>query len=362
MGHKNAPLTPEGRKRLIERIQTGRPISHVAAEAGISRANLAKWYARWQQFGDAGLIDHSSRPGRSPAATDDSIVQMIVTLRRAEKWGPARIAATLKKGGVEVSAATVHRVLQRQGISRLKDMDPPTGETARAVVRYEHEAAGDMLHVDVKKIGKIPTGGGWRIHGVGTDEHRASRRKGQGTGRIGYTYLHTAIDDHSRLAYTEALDDEKGATAAAFWLRAVTFFAAHGVTPIHRVLTDNGSCYRSRHWAAALAATGTRHKRTQPYRPQTNGKVERFNGTLAREWAYVRPYGSEQERRDALMPFLNYYNHERPHSALGQDVPASRVPGRDFRLSVTPVEAAPRDLLQVDGQMSLDDLLVDPTS
>lgn len=363
MGHKNAPLTPEGRKRLIERILTGRPISHVAAEAGISRANLAKWYARWQQFGDAGLIDHSSRPGRSPSITDDAVVQMIVTLRRAEKWGPARIAATLNRGGIDISQATVHRVLVREGLNRLKDLDPPTGEVARAVVRYEHEAAGDLVHVDVKKIGKIPTGGGWRIHGQGSEKHRASKRKGEGTGRrIGFTYLHAAVDDHSRLAYTEALEDEKGATAAAFWLRAVTFFAEHGVTPIHRVLSDNGSCYRSRAFAAALAATGTKHKRTRPYTPRTNGKVERFNGTLAREWAYVRAYQSEQERRDALMPFLNYYNHERPHSALGQDVPASRVPGRTFRLSVTPVEAAPRDVLQIDGQMSLDDLFVDPTS
>lgn len=182
-------------------------------------------------------------------------------------------------------------------MGRLRDLNPPTGEQLREVIRYEHDRVGDLVHVDVKKLGRIPTGGGWRMHGVGTESARASKRTGPGTGKVGYTYLHSALDDHSRLAYTEALDDEKAITAVAFWHRAVAFFAAHGITPIRRCLTDNGACYRSTTWADALAVTATKHKRTRPYTPRTNGKVERYNGTLSREWAYVRDYTTERERR-----------------------------------------------------------------
>lgn len=271
MGHKNAPLTPEGRKRLCERVDRGRPVAHVAAEAGVSRAVLAKWYSRWQVYGDAGLIDRSSRPGSSPTITPDPVVEMVVALRQAQKWGPDRIAAHLRREGIAIAPATVHRVLTRQGLARLRDMDFPTGAELRKIVRYEHDAPGDMLHVDVKKIGKIPVGGGWRAHGRDTEAARASKRKGSGKGRVGYTYLHTAIDDHSRLAYTEALENEQGTTAAEFWLRAVAFFAGYGVHPIERVLSDNGSCYRSRVWAAALLSTGTVHKRTRPYTPLLTG-------------------------------------------------------------------------------------------
>lgn len=199
------------------------------------------------------------------------------------------------------------------------------------------------MHVDVKKLGKIPTGGGWRAHGRGSAAALASKRVGQGTGRIGYTYLHSAVDDHSRLAYTECLDDEKGPTAAQWWLRAATFYAMHGVTSIQRVLTDNGSCYRSRIWAEALSATGSRHKRTRPYRPATNGKVERFHRTMSNEWAYVREYRSEEERRAALVGFLNEYNHDRPHSALGQKPPSSRVPNREHRITPEDFQTAQSD-------------------
>lgn len=341
MGHSNAPLTPEGRRRLVERVDEGRPIAHVAAEAGISRRCLSKWYSRWKKYGDVGLLDQTSRPDRSPNRTADDVVELIVYLRRTEKWGPARIAATLNKNGVEIAAATVHRVLVREGLSRLRDMDPPTGlELRGAVVRYEHEAAGDMVHLDVKKIGKIPPGGGWRVHGRGTEEALASKRKGKGP-RIGYTYLHSAIDDYSRLAYTEALENEKGDTAAAFWLRAAAFFAEHGIKHVERVLTDNGSCYRSKVFAAALAETDTKHRRTRAYSPKTNGKVERFNGTLAREWAYVRPYDSEEARRAALADFLNFYNHERPHSALGHQPPITRTLGSEFRITHVPDSTPP---------------------
>lgn len=332
-GHANAPLTPTGRRRLCERIDSGRPIAHVAAEAGVSRRCLAKWYARWNEAGEDGLRDRSSAPNRRPGRTPADIEQLVGQLRRATKYGPGRISATLAvEHKLTVAPATVHRILVRQGISRLADLDPPTGEQLRAVLRFEHDQPGSLIHVDVKKLGRIPSGGGWWVHGRGSDGHRASKRRGQGTGAVGYTYLHSAIDDHSRLAYTEPLENEKGVTAADFWLRAVTFLGEHGVT-VRRVLTDNGACYRSRAWARAVDDTGVVHKRTRPYRPQTNGKVERFNGTLAREWAYVCEYDSEAERRAALVDFLNFYNHERPHSALGQLPPSSRVPMRNYRLT-----------------------------
>lgn len=334
MGHPNAPLTPAGRRRLCERVDQGRPIAHVAAEAGISRRCLAKWHARWLVDGEAGLTDRSSAPEHSPARTADDVEDLVEKLRRETKYGAARLAAVIEaEHGIMLAPVTVHRIMVRRGINRVAGLDPPTGDQMRVLLRYEHDAPGAMVHVDVKKLGKIPTGGGWRVHGVGSDEHRASKRKGAGTGRIGYTYLHTAIDDHSRLAYTECLEDEKGTTAADFWLRAATFFAEHGITAIQRCLTDNGSCYRSRAWAAALEQTDTTHKRTRPYTPRTNGKVERFNGTLAREWAYVREYESEAHRRAALVPFLNDYNYVRPHAALGQKPPASRVPLATYRLT-----------------------------
>lgn len=303
-----------------------------------------------------GLLDRSSAPERSPARTDPATEDLVEQLRRATKYGPARIAAEMERDhGIVLAPATVHRILVRRGISRVRDLDPPTGEQMRAILRFEHDAPGSMVHVDVKKLGRIPTGGGWRAHGRGTDQHRASKRVGDGTGRIGYTYLHSAVDDHSRLAYTEPLEDEKGATAADFWLRAATFFAEHGITVIHRCLTDNGSCYRSRAWAAALTQTDTTHKRTQPYTPRTNGKVERFNGTLAREWAYVREYESEAERRMALVDFLNHYNYERPHAAIGHKPPASRVPLATYRLTAEGITDVV--LPQRFEQMSIDDIL-----
>lgn len=281
-------------------------------------------------------------------------MEAILEIRRTEKWGAARIAAHLGGQGVEVSAATVHRTLGRHGLSRLRDMDPPTGEQARKVIRYEHERAGDMIHIDVKKVGRIPKGGGWAVHGRGSEGALASKRKGRGTGRVGNVYLHSAVDDHSRLAYTEVLTDEKGVTAAAFWHRAVVFFASYGITEIRRCLTDNGSCYRSRTWAAALADTGTTHKRTRPYTPKTNGKVERYNGTMAAEWLRRRPYDSEDDRTSALAGFLNYYNHDRPHSALGWLPPVSRVPEPDG-IRVTPQVSGAQPVPEL-GQMALFEL------
>jgi transposase InsO family protein len=265
------------------------------------------------------MADRSSRPHSCPHRTPRRIERRIVKLRVAKRLGPARIGARL---GLRPS--TVHRVLTRYGCVPLAHLDRGSG---RRIRRYEHTAPGDLVHVDVKKLGNIPNGGGWRVVGR-TEGNRNSRTTTtQRSGNhpvIGYSYLHTALDDHSRLAYTEILPDERKDTAAAFWTRAQAFFAAAGIT-VHRVLTDNGACYKSFLWRDTLTAAGITHKRTRPYRPQTNGKVERYHRTLADEWAYARPYHSETERRAALAPWQHMYNHHRGHTALGGLPPASRV-------------------------------------
>ena len=323
MSHRNAPLTPEGRRRLCERVDAGRPICHVAAEAGIARQTLGKWHARWRQDGLAGLQDHSSRPVRCPNQTGQQVEDLVEYLRRSMKLGPVMLVAELADFGVIMHASTVHRILLRRGCSRLADLDV-TGEDLRGgrdKNRYEHPLAGDLVHLDVKKVGRIPIGGGWRVHGKGSIGHRASKR----APRVGYCYLHTAIDDHSRLAYTEALDDEKAVTAAGFWQRAKAFLAAHGIETIRRVLTDNGSCYRARVFNDALG-DGIKHKYTRPYRPQTNGKVERFNRTLSQECLYAQTWESDDERIAALPRFLHRYNYHRPHTALRGFPPVHRTP------------------------------------
>jgi transposase InsO family protein len=270
------------------------------------------------------MSDRSSRPRTSPRRTPARTERRIIKVRVLRRWGPARIAHLLG-----LNPATVHRVLTRYGLARLAHLDRATG---RPVRRYEHPAPGDLVHVDVKKLGNIPDGGGHRVHGraIGRRNSAAHRdparpRKVPGRPNLGYGYLHTAIDDHSRLAYTEILPDERKHTAAAFWQRAQAFFTDAGIT-VRRVLTDNGSAYRSRLWRDTLTAAGIAHKRTRPFRPQTNGKVERYHRTLLDEWAYARPYASETERRAALAPWLHIYNHHRGHTALGGLPPASRVP------------------------------------
>jgi transposase InsO family protein len=319
---------------LCERVDAGRRICHVAAEAGIARATLSRWYARWVTEGEDGLHDRSSRPHRSPQQTPPQVEARVCQLRREHKVGPVQLSARLAADGLTVPASTVHRILVRHGISRLRDLDVGGGDLREPVHRYEYDTAGGLVHVDVKKLGRIPVGGGWRVHGRGSAQHRvgetarhaAARARKKNGAALGYVYLHTAIDDHSRLAYTEELADEKGATAAGFWVRAVRFFARHGITTIDRVLTDNGACYRSVAFAAALALTHTRHKRTRPYRPQTNGKVERYHRTLAREWAYQRAWNSNAERSAALPGFLTRYNYARPHTALAGRPPVTRTP------------------------------------
>ena len=309
--HANARLTPSGRLTMVLRIESGRPVAHVAAEMGISRPTAYKWWHRWNDEGELGLVDRPSRPHGCPHRTSAVVEAQIEELRRTLKLGPARIGYRL---GVPTS--TVHRVLTRLGISRLSWMDRPTG---RVIRRYERDQPGELVHVDIKKLGRIPDGGGWKVLG------RAEGNKnndGHGPRRTGYSFIHSAVDDHSRLAYSEILGDERKETAAGFWIRARAWFAEHDIS-IEEVLTDNGACYRSRIFGEVLG--DIKHRRTRPYRPQTNGKVERFNRTMLEEWAYVRPYLSEKERVEAFDLFLHLYNHHRSHTALGGKPPISRV-------------------------------------
>ena len=312
--HANARLTPIGRLTLCLRIEGGRPVAHVAPEMGISRATGYKWWNRFCDEGVEGLVDRSSRPYHCPHRTMPAVEAQIAELRAELKLGPARIGYRLG-----VAPSTVHRVLVRLGLNRLSWMDRPSG---RVIRRYERDRPGELVHVDIKKLGKIPDGGGWKTLGRQAGKRNSESFGGPGPRRTGYGFIHTAVDDHSRLAYSEILADERKDTAAGFWTRAQGWFSAHGIE-VQEVLTDNGACYRSLPFAAALGEAA--HRRTRPYRPQTNGKVERFNRTMLEEWAYVKPYDSEAERREAFDVFLHLYNHHRSHTALGGKTPISRV-------------------------------------
>lgn len=307
-------LSPWSRLQLVERVLAGRPAAHVAAEMGISRATAYKWLARFRAEGSAGLLDRSSRPHRSPSRTDPTREAVVLALRRDRRLGPARIAAI-----VGMPPSTVHRVLTRHGVPRLAWLDRPTGQPVR---RYERPHPGDLVHVDVKKIGRLRDGGGWRVLGRDSLEHRRARN----ASRVGYEYVHCAIDDHSRLAYAELHPDERAQTCADFLRRAAAWFAAHGIARIEHVMTDNALAYRrSLAWREALADIGASATFTRRYRPQTNGKAERFNRTLLEEWAYARPFTSGTERAEALPTWLHTYNHHRTHTALGGAVPIDRV-------------------------------------
>lgn len=330
MTHANATLTPAGRLRLAQLVADhGWTYARAAERFSVSITTARRWALRYRESGKAGMVDRSSRPHRCPNQLSRRTERRIVNLRVTRRWGPARIAYHLGQ-----NPSTVHQVLRRYGCPRLKWTDPATGTriktSSRDKRRYEHAAPGDLVHVDIKKLGKIPDGGGWRIHGRGSvndlraksvREHAA--RAGASPSR-GYAFLHHAVDDHSRLAYSEILDDERKETAAGFWLRAEAFFAAHHIT-VKAVLTDNGSCYRSKLWAKTLG-TRIKHRRTRPYRPQTNGKVERFNRTLLEEWAYARSYLSEADRATAYPDWLHHYNHHRGHTSLKGKSPIDRVP------------------------------------
>lgn len=326
MSHPNARLLPCGRLLLVERVlRHGWSVKAAAQAAGVSRTTVYRWIARFEAEGVAGLIDRSSAPHRRPRALPRREVERIVRVRRRSKRGPHRIADELGR-----ARSTVYDVLRRQGMSRLKDFDRPTGARIRRSIPTHH--CGERMHVDVKKLGRIPAGGGHRMLGRAAGIAN-SRRAGRGRlGRIGTDYLHSMLDAHSRVAYTEVLNDEKGPTCAAFLLRAAIYFTALGVR-IEEVMTDQHMSYtRSKDFQQALGAIGARHKTTGPYRPRINGKVERFHRTLNDEWAYVRLYTSNQARLRALPRFLEIYNHRRSHTALGglrpMQVLANNVSGK----------------------------------
>jgi len=308
--HANARLTLHGRRLLVDRILTGRPVAHVAAEMGISAATAWKWWRRWRHEGDAGLLDRSSRPHRSPNQTPRRTERRIEQLRRSKKLGPARIA-----GIVEMHPSTVHRVLVRQGLNQLRAFDRPTG---RVIRRIHTTRPGELVHIDVKKLGRIPDGGGWWAHG------RGNVRRSRKTPTSGFDYIHTAIDAFSRVAYSEILDAESSETCVPFLARAHAWFSSMDIT-IERVLTDNGNGYRSFAWRDLCAELDVRHSRTRPYHPATNGKVERFNRTLNDEWARVRVYQRNHDRSRALDRWLHHYNHHRCHTALGGQPPTTRL-------------------------------------
>ena len=321
MSHRNAPLSETGRLRLARCVvEDGWSLRRAAERFQVAVTTAARWAGRYRELGPAGMADRSSRPHHSPHRTPTRTERRIIKVRVIRRWGPARIGYLL---GLHPS--TVHRVLTRYGLAKLRWLDRPTGR----VIRRMHSAnPGDLVHVDVKKIGKIPAGGGWRMLGRHTGNRHSQADKTGVTSKYrqplrGYHFIHTAIDAHSRLAYSELLVDERKQTAADFWLRANTWFASNGIV-VRKVLTDNGSCYRSHTFRDALGVI--EHRRTRPYRPQTNGKVERFHRTLADEWAYARLYTSDAERCAEYPRWLHTYNHHRGHTALGGQPPANCVP------------------------------------
>ena len=297
--HRRAKLTVTGRETLVRRVtEQGWPACRAAEAMGISRATAYKWVRRYRTEGPVGLIDRSSRPHHQPRRLPHQLEERILAIRRHQRWGPHQISHAL-----HIPRSTIYAMLLRAGCSRLADFDRITKQP----IRYVRERPGELLHIDIKKMGRIPPGGGHRIHG---------RRAGASSPhRMGYDYLHVAVDDASRLAYVRAFPDERGDTARTFLQAAHAFFLARGVR-VERVLTDRGSAYVSRTFNGALADLGITHKMTRPRRPQTNGKAERFNRILAEEWAYARPYASNQARLDALPRWLYRYNARRPHTAL----------------------------------------------
>jgi transposase InsO family protein len=306
---------------IVERHRAGWPQAHIAKAMGVSRKCVKSWLDRYATEGEAGLRDRSSRPRRTPTQTSTELELRIVELRRSCRRGPDWIGAELA-----VPARTVSRVLARHQVPKLSALDPMTGQLIRSskvsAVRYERQRPGELVHLDVKKIGRIPDGGGWRAGVLPHGGKSAAQKKL----RIGYDYVHAAVDDHSRLAYAEILGDEKGTTAAGFLLRAAAFFAGHGITHIEQVITDNAFAYRhSTDFRTALTALGARQRFIKPHCPWQNGKVEPFNRTLQTEWAYRQVFTSNTDRANALDPWLNFYNTQRRHSALGGLPPINRL-------------------------------------
>lgn len=320
--HSNAALTPRARLRLARLIvDHGWSPARAAERYDVSWRTAAKWAHRYRSEGPGGMNDRSSRPLRQPKRTPAPVVRKIVHLRWKQRLGPVEIGDRLG-----MPASTVHAVLVRCRLNRLSHIDRATGEPIR---RYEHERPGDLIHVDVKKLGNVPDGGGWRF--VGRQQGKKNRAATPGKPRtahrnpkLGTAFVHTVIDDHSRVAYAEIHDDETASTATAVLRNAVAWFEARGVQ-IERVLSDNGSCYRSFLWRDTCAELGITPKKTRPYRPQTNGKIERFHRTLVEGWAFKKFYSSEAARRAALPAWIHEYNHHRPHTAIGKASPITRL-------------------------------------
>ena len=293
----------------------------------MSRQCLSKWVNRYWVSGEAGLADRSSAPHSSPAQTRPEVVELIEGWRRDHKWSARQIATELAGRGYRVSTATVGRWLVRLGINRRRDLDP-TGASNRRPGRITARYPGHMVHLDIKKVGRIPNGGGWRAHGRGSAAARAVQRAKavrNGGARAGYVYLHSAVDGYSRLAYTEPLPDETAATTIGFFHRARTFFAAHGINRLTRVVTDNGANYRAGAFVRTVTAFASRHQRIRPYTPRHNGKVERYQRILAEELLYARTWTSETERAEAIGVWNIHYNYHRAHTAAGDQPPASRL-------------------------------------
>lgn len=316
MSHRNARLTVHGRLLIVQRHRAGMPKAHIASAMGISRGCVKKWIDRYDAEGEAGLHDRSSRPHTMPAKTSPEVEEQVLAARAEHRHGPDVLADK-----VGVPARTISRILRRHHVPYLRELDPMTGEVIRSskqtAKRYERDHPGELVHMDVKKLGRIPPGGGWRAHG------RAEGNRDRKT-KIGYDYVHSLVDDHSRLAYSEVLPDEKGTTCAGFLERAIAYFAAHGITRIERLMTDNAWAYR---WSLreVCANHQIRQKFIRPHCPWQNGKVERLNRTLATEWAYRQVFTSNDDRTAALAPWLEYYNTERRHSALKGKPPISRL-------------------------------------
>jgi transposase InsO family protein len=318
VAHGNARTTIHGRRLIVARHRAGWRQAHIAAAMGVSRKCVRTWITRYADEGEAGLADRSSRPHTSPTRTPAAVEDRIVELRGRERRGPDWIGTELG-----VPARTISRVLARRGQPRLCALDPMTGQVIRSskqtAIRYERSEPGELVHMDVKKLGRIPDGGGWRAHGRAAG--RTSHRRGGG---VGFDYIHSLVDDHSRLAYSEVHSDEKGTTCADFLTRAAAYFADHGIDRIERVMTDNAWAYR---WSLreVITALGARQKFIKPHCPWQNGKVERLNRTLATEWAYRQVFASNAERAAALAPWIEHYNTRRRHSALGGLPPVSRL-------------------------------------
>jgi transposase InsO family protein len=320
VAHRNARLTFHGRLLLVQRVRNqGMPVAHVAKAMGVSRQCAHRWVNRFDAEGEAGLYDRSSRPHRTPRRTSERVEQLVVAARVEHRRGPDWLGPELG-----VPARTVTRILRRHNLPKLSQCDPLTGELIRSskttAVRYERSRPGELVHMDVKKIGRIPDGGGWRARGRAAGSAARDRKT-----KVGFDYVHSLVDDHSRLAYSEILSDERADTCGGFFRRAVAYFADHGIDRIERLMTDNAFSYRyGNDLAAALAELDTRHIFIRPHCPWQNGKVERLNRTLQTEWAYRQVFTSNDERAAALAPWLDYYNHRRRHSAIGGLPPISR--------------------------------------